>query len=36
MENYRILGDKHLICYVGGTMVDMDQEEGLKWFTKEP
>lgn len=30
MENYGILGDKHLICYVEGTMVDVDQEEGLK------
>lgn len=30
MENYGILGDKHLICYVEGTMVDVDEEEGLK------
>lgn len=30
MENYGILGDKHLICYVEGTMVDVYQEEGLK------
>lgn len=30
MENYRILGDKHLIRYVEGTMVDVDQEEGVK------